>query len=147
MTNIEWIDMFRVIPEHEHSKLVIVLLTGMELSVDTLLRFETNFLVLRGRVAGTVDEARGFFVPYAQMLCFRLERTMKLEELTAFFPKAGAIADAVTPTKEEPALTRSSHPTPVAPTDPATASRLLLEKIRATRASSASRYNSRHENL
>jgi hypothetical protein len=140
MTNAEWIEMFQLVPEQEHSKLVIVLQTGSEISVDTLVRFERNFLVLRGRLSGTIEEARAFFVPYDKMLCLRIERIMRLEDLQTMLPATGSriITPAARPgdeTREEGAF-RSSHPTPVgvAPTDPAAASRLLLEKIRATRA-------------
>lgn len=144
MTNADWIEMFHVIPERDHAKLVIALQTGSEITVDTLVRFERNFLVMRGRVSGTTEEARGFFVPYSQMLCLRIERVMKLDELQEMLPvgpgrhptptNRPAAADE---TKEEPIPFRSSHPTPLAPTDPAAASRLLLEKIRASRAVSA----------
>ena len=56
---------------------MIVLQTGSELCVDTLVEFERTFLVLRGRVGGTIEEARAFFVPYDQMLCLRLERIVR----------------------------------------------------------------------
>ena len=58
MTSTEWIEMLRLIPEEEHGKLVVVLTNGAELCVDTLCRFESNFLVMRGRTGGTIDEDR-----------------------------------------------------------------------------------------
>ena len=45
MTSDVWIDMLRLIPEAEHGKLVIVLRNGTELCVDTVIRFEEQFLV------------------------------------------------------------------------------------------------------
>ncbi|HVK13136.1 MAG TPA: hypothetical protein VM597_30565 [Gemmataceae bacterium] len=142
MTNSEWIEMLQLVPEAEHSKLVIVLQTGAELCVDTLVKFDRSFLVLRGRLGGTIEEARAFFVPYSQMLCLRLERVIKVDELQEMLPTGpgryptpvNRLTDA---TREEMPF-QSAHPTPVAaPTDPAAASRLLLEKIRATRAAAA----------
>jgi hypothetical protein len=144
MTNADWIEMFQLIPEEEHGKLVIVLQTGTEICVDTLVKFERTFIVLRGRVGGNIDEARAFFVPYDQMLCLRLERVVRLEELQDMLPtgpgKHPTPVNRMTATDEtrEEVPFRSAHPTPLAaPTDPAAASRLLLEKIRATRAASA----------
>src|SRR5262245_8464673 len=81
MTNQEWIEMLRVIPADDQNQLVLVLQNGCEVSIDTLYRFEPNFLVTRGRVGGTTDEGRGFFIPYDQMLYFRIERVTNLAEL------------------------------------------------------------------
>jgi hypothetical protein len=64
------------------------------------------------------------------MLCLRLDRVIKVEELDAFF---GTPAARV----EVPMTPPSSQPTPVAPTDPAVASRLLLDRIKTARANSA----------
>ena len=85
MTAVDWMDMIRLVPEAERTKLVIVLVNGTELCVDTIVRYEVAFVVMRGRVGGQVEEARGFFVPYDQMLYLRLDRIMKVEELEAFF--------------------------------------------------------------
>jgi hypothetical protein len=143
MLNPEWIDVFRLIPPEEHTKLIIALQNGTELSVDTLIRFEPHFLLMRGRVAGTIDEARGFFVPYSQMLYVRLERVVSVEEMDAMFPhQIIPLAEEVKGAHETAVLPPSERPTPTVPTDPATASRLLMERIRAMRASSAERFPS-----
>jgi hypothetical protein len=134
MTNIEWIDMIRLIPEAEHGKLVIVLQNGTELCVDTIIRYDDAFVCMRGRIAGQVEEARGFFVPYDQMLCLRWDRLMKVEELEALFGNAAA---SKTDELERPAIPAADQASPAAPTDAAAASRLLLEKIKAARAASS----------
>jgi hypothetical protein len=140
MTSADMIDMLRVVPEAEHGKLVIILRNGMELCVDTVVRYEEDFLVLRGRQGGTVEEARGFFVPYDQMLCLRLDRIVKVEELNSFFGEDAATVQAA-PSESD----RATRPAPAAapaPTDPAAASKLLLERIRQARANSAGRFPS-----
>ncbi len=128
MTSAEWIQMFRLVPEGEQ-KLVIVLQNGTELCVDTLVRFEHSFVVLRGRAGGSIDESRGFLVPYDQMTCLRLDRTLKVDDLENLFGQGGEPGQI-----PDTQVTRSNQPTPVAPTDPAAASRLLLDRIRAMRA-------------
>ena len=141
MTSAEWIDMLRVIPEVEHSKLVIVLLSGTEICIDTIVRYEEHFLIARGRQGGTIEDARGFIVPYGQFVCLRLDRTFKSDELQEFFGNAtpAAVLASVRETAIHPP---SNQPTPTIPSDPAAASKMLLERIRAVRASSASRYTS-----
>ena len=135
MSNAEWIELFHVIPLEDHCKLVVVLQNGTEFSVDTLCKLEPNYLVMRGRMGGTIEEARGIFIPYDQMLCLRLERIMKLEEMTAMCGNPAAVPDApVRAGAIEPTPTKSPTPLPVAPNDPAAASRLLMDKIRANRA-------------
>ncbi|MSR54865.1 MAG: hypothetical protein EXS09_16480 [Gemmataceae bacterium] len=141
MTSTEWIATLRLVPEAEHGKLVIVLSNGSELCVDTLCRYESNFLVIRGRTGGTIDEARGFFIPYNQMVCLRIDRSIKIEELEAMFGPSDERSTSVA--KETPLVTASRHPTPPAPTDPAEASRLLLDRIRMVRATSTTRLASR----
>jgi hypothetical protein len=143
MTNQEWIEMFRLIPDEEQNQLVLVLLNGSEISVDVLFRYEPNFLVLRGRVAGTTDEGRAFFVPYDQMLYYRIERVVNVAELREIVCKGRAISDVVVPAVQAPA---SESPVPtVAPStngtavgDAAATRNALLDRIRAARATQSS---------
>jgi hypothetical protein len=106
---------------------------GSEICVDTVFRFEPTFAVIRGRAGGSIDEARGFFVPYDQMLYLKLDRVIRLEELEAMFGPSTPVKTTATP------VMTSAQPTPIAPTDPAVASRLLLERIRAVRATAGNR--------
>ena len=142
MTNQEWIDMLQVLPLEQQNQIVLVLKNQSEVAVDTLFRFERNFLVLRGRVAGTTDEGRAFFIPFDQMVYFRIERVVNLTELdTIFFGhtarSASPILEAV-PAVPTPTPTPIPIPVPVEPTAPptdATATRnALLDRIRAARA-------------
>jgi hypothetical protein len=137
MTNQEWIDMLRVIPEDDQNTLVLVLQNGSEISVDTLFRFESKFLILRGRVGGTTDEGRAFFVPYDQMLYFRIERITNLAELREMLNTVPGIAAPLVPETATLASPVPEPPVPPAapPVTDATASRnALLDRIRAARA-------------
>ncbi len=132
MTNQEWIDMFRVIPTEQHNQMVLVLQNGSEIAIDTLFRFEPNFLVLRGRVAGSTDEGRGFFIPYNQMLYYRIERVIKLEELESIFSNPSAPDKSITPAPNPVSIT--SSPAAAAITELNSTRSTLLERIRAARA-------------
>src|SRR5215216_679539 len=137
-----WVDMLRLVPEAERTKLVIVLVNGTELCIDTIIRYEDTFVVMRGRVGGQVEEARGFFVPYDQMLYLRLDRVMKVEELQAYFTDPAVEQVNEAPPPAEIPVVPAEKVAPAMPTDPATASRLLLERIRAVRASASARFPS-----
>jgi hypothetical protein len=138
MLNQEWIDMFRVIPPEHHNQIVVVLQNGSEISIDTFFRFEPNFLLARGRVSGTTDENRAFFVPYNQMLYFRIERIMKLEELEEFLINRTEAAPEAeqAPVVPIPAPSANGGSSAV---DPNSTRNALLERIRAARATQGPR--------
>lgn len=136
MNNLDWIEMFRVIPPEQQGQIVIVLQNGTELTIDTFFRFEPHFLVARGRVAGTLEENRAFFIPYNQMLYYRLERSIKLEELEQIFGGRPEQIPAVTEVIAPPvvaSIAAATVPAPMVGEQTATRN-ALLERIRAARA-------------
>jgi len=137
MTNADWVQLLHRIPEHEHAKMVFVMRTATELCVEVVFRIEEAYAVVRGRFAGSTDELRGFFVPYDQILCLRLDRMVRGEEMHEFFANEPVPAGRKSGSLETPMVPPSERPTPTVPADPAAASKLLLERIRAVRASSA----------
>lgn len=139
---------------------------GTELAVQGVLRMEENYLVLRGRMAGTTDSGRIFFVPYDQINYIGFIKPVKEKEIFAMYGEEGP------PEKEEVSKTTSvtepeaehisaetsnfpadppSQPDPPASseataavetappqTEPRKASKsILLERLRARRASAA----------
>ena len=140
MTNQEWIDMLQVLPLEQQNQIVLVLKNQSEVAVDTLFRFERNFLVLRGRVAGTTDEGRAFFIPFDQMVYFRIERVVNLTELDSIFlghtaRSTGPVPEAIpaVPTPIPIPIPVSVEPT-APPTDATATRNALLDRIRAARA-------------
>jgi len=133
MTNQEWIDMLRVIPEEDQNTLMLVLNNGSEVSVDTFYRFEPNFLIMRGRVAGSTDEGRGFFIPYDQMVYLRIERVIKVEDLRNLM--GGAVSNHA-PDRPPIVVPEQVVPLPNLPVagDPSATRNALLDRIRAARA-------------
>jgi hypothetical protein len=140
MLNEEWIDMLRVIPFEQQNQIVLVLKNQSEVAVDTLFRYEHNFMVLRGRVAGTTDESRAFFIPYDQMVYYRLERVVNLTELQSIFdslPERSSVAEAETspPTPDQaPEAAPPTVPNGTPVTDATATRNALLDRIRAARA-------------
>jgi hypothetical protein len=119
----------------DRSKIMLVLRSGIGINVEILFRTEPEYLVIRGREAGTTDEHRAFFLPYDEISYLKLERSIKLADLQRMF---GVSADgAEVPVAEATTLTPA--PVGVAPTpavDPAVIARQnLLERLRAARTS------------
>jgi hypothetical protein len=134
------IDLIGRIPEADHSKLQLVLRSGLAITADTFVRFEEFYVVLRGREAGNADDGRAFFVPYDELVCLKIERVLNVSELTALYgeeepagtqPTAASTASATTPPPTE-------TPVPTAPLDPNEIARQnLLARIRAARSITA----------
>jgi hypothetical protein len=147
------IEMFERIPVRFHPQINVVMQNQAVISVDMAFRFEPNFLVLRGREAGSTDEGRAFFLPYEEISYVRLERTIKMSELKSMFGETGhvdeedrlaqhiseeEVASATVETSEESLLdaeTPPPSPSPLLTQDPASiAKQNLLDRIRAARA-------------
>lgn len=142
MTNDEWMELFARFSGSAQSELVLVLQNGGEIAVDLFIRFEPNYFVARGRVSGTDNEGRAFFVPFRELSYLRIEKITKLsdiqviygEEATMFEKSLGEIS------AEEAAAMLTPPPPPGKPvSDPKRATRSeevrdkLLERIRSTK--------------
>lgn len=88
MQNHDWIELFRLIPENQHNILVLTTLSGVDLNIETIMRTDLDYLVFRGRVSGTIDEGRVFFLPYRQIDFLQINRAMKETEIREMFGEA-----------------------------------------------------------
>lgn len=140
------VDVFGRIPDSIHAQTNLVLKNGMILSIDTIIRFEGTYVVLRGREGGTTDEGRTFFVPYEDIAYIKIERVMRLQDVKKMYADGGladkteAENDADDAAENEaataPADVMTPAPTPGPAMDPAAiAKHNLLERIRAARTS------------
>jgi hypothetical protein len=97
----DWIELFRTIPEPQHNTLVLTTLSGVDLSIDTIMRTEPNYLVFRGRVCGQTDEGRLFFLPYRQIDFLQLNQLISESEIQELLsgmpdePPTGQVGSAV----------------------------------------------------
>ncbi|VTS07838.1 hypothetical protein [Tuwongella immobilis] len=109
MTRDEWSQLFRQVPQGYHASMNLVLKNG-EISVEQFILFEPDFIVLRGRVAGTTDEGRCFFVPYDQIVYARIERMIKAAVVAGFFGSEPMYKDVpAIPEAETPALGQAAR--------------------------------------
>ncbi|MDB5313778.1 MAG: hypothetical protein JWO38_7980 [Gemmataceae bacterium] len=141
------VDLFKRIPVYSHAQVNLVLHNQATISVDTMVRFEPTYLVMRGREGGSTDEGRAFFVPYEEISYLRIERVVKLGELKRMYGESGyvdaedvlgqqAAVDAAADAKA-PQVNAQTPPTtsPIAAQDPAAiAKQNLLDRIRTARA-------------
>jgi hypothetical protein len=130
------------VPERDVAKIQFLLRNGMQLNVENFARFETHYVVFRGREGGQTDEGRGFFVPYEDILTVKIERIVKVGELKAMYGESlgeDVKMQEVEVSEEEKAAAIAKTPLPSVvttpgPVDPTQIARQnLLARIRAAR--------------
>ena len=92
-----WIALFRRIPTDLHDVVALGLTTGAEIVVQKIIKLDPDFMMIRGRLAGTQDAGRVVLIPYSQLTFVALLRDLKDTEIEAVFGKGDAIVLA-TPT-------------------------------------------------
>jgi hypothetical protein len=142
MTNLQWIALLQQFPSHMVNQLVLLMITGQELVVESFIRFEPEYLVMRGRFGGNTDEGRGFFLPYSQLVTVRIERTVTINEIQDIFNSTTAVSPApvLFPSRSAiipPDSSKSAGNVSADKVNPLTQSGLirnqLLERLRAAR--------------
>jgi hypothetical protein len=108
-----WIALLRRIPPELHSSLGLGLVTGGEVVVQQLIRLEEDFVVVRGRMAGSTAEGRVMAVPYSHMTLIALNKRMNEPEVQKLFGKTMPTAPLIT--EDGPLETRA----PAEPMPPA----------------------------
>src|SRR5438128_4617816 len=94
MQNSAWIVLLRRIPPDQHNSLAIVTSVGIEINIQNLVRIEDDHVVIRGRLAGTTDTGRAFFVPYNQINYLGIVREVKEPQLRALYGEAPPAQEA-----------------------------------------------------
>lgn len=134
-TNDAWIALFRRIPANVQETLLIGLASGAEILIQKILKLDTEFMILRGRMAGTQDN-RVMMLPYDKMVLIAVTQLLKDSEVDAIFGQGAPVAAAEMPvlpaTAETPPpeerQTAASEPEPARPAAPTKAT--LVAKLR-----------------
>ena len=135
----EVLDLIKRVPLLDHPKLVFVLTVGVSVNLDLIARVEKNYIVVRGREAGSNDEGRGFFIPFETIAMIKLEKLVRINEFRAMYNEplevSVGLGDDSDEAPKEASVTVTPKPVsaPVGPTD--TAKQNLLDRIRAARTS------------
>jgi hypothetical protein len=68
-----------------HENLALVLANGAQVCIHTVVRSEPEYLVIRGRLLGTVEDNGFYIVPFDQIMYLSLPRTMKESDVRKLF--------------------------------------------------------------
>lgn len=123
MQSSSWIALLKIIPPAQQDNIVLTTNNGTDIAVQSVIRAERDFLVLRGRLTGTTDGGGFFFLPYDQIVYLGFQRPWKEAEIRAMFgevaPKKAKDAEASekVPTDAD-AASETTAPEAAAPTSP-----------------------------
>ena len=80
-----WIALFERIPPKLHDQLALTLVTGTEILMQSILRLESDFALIRGRMSGSTDAGRVLILPYDQLVNLAFTKRMLEPEVQAVF--------------------------------------------------------------
>jgi cell division septation protein DedD len=152
MQNTAWVAMLKRIPPEYHSRLMMVTTSGNEINLQVIYRMEDDYIVLRGRLAGTTEAGSLLFIPYDQINYVGFREELKEAQVQAMFSDSPAPAVAA-PAQPEPPKPHPAEPTAVAPVAPPPApsptatpttspgKAALLERLRRSRAGQDSKHD------
>lgn len=80
-----WLQVLQRIPPEYQDTLSLISVTGAELVVQQLFKIEGDFLVVRARTAGSLNEGRLIIVPYSQIDFLAFNRKIAEPEVMAMF--------------------------------------------------------------
>ena len=113
MDNLAWVAILQTIPADKLSQFTIVISGNIEITLQSVLRFDREFAVLKGRLSGSQDAGRVFFVPYCHMINLGTLYPIKDEEYEAIFGNLVIPGSVPTP-QSAPAPILAPTPEPVA---------------------------------
>src|SRR5260370_41600132 len=117
-----WVGLIQRIPATQHDNLVAVTGTGAEIMVQKILILEDEFMIFRGRPAGSTDAPRILLMPFDQLNHLAFNKPLPEGEIKALFGSGtAAIAEGQTKTPEaapaagEPVTETASAPRTIPP--------------------------------
>jgi len=141
MQSTAWKTIFNRIPREHHEIMMVVTSIGIEINVRYIQLLEPDYVVLRGRLGGTTDAGRLFFVPYDQINYVTFSKEIKEEQIADMFgleapPEKGPIPEGLDMEVAAEATPEPEKEKPTPPAEPAKPAALpgkmaLLERIRA----------------
>jgi hypothetical protein len=104
MHNTVWVKLLGHIPEGDQAKFMLVTTGGTEIAIQCFLRIDPEVLVLRGRLAGSTDAGRVFFIPFAHIDYFGSQQPVKEAEFHELFDKLEPMGHTPPPAPAAPSV-------------------------------------------
>jgi len=80
-----WIALLKRVPLAHHNILTVRTSGGTEVNIQSILRLDAEFAVIRGRLAATTETGRVYFIPYDQIDYIGYLKEVKVEQIRDMF--------------------------------------------------------------
>lgn len=128
-----WVELLRRVPLEDHDKLVLVTRNGTEFNLQTLLRAEPDYLIIRGRLAASTEAGRIFFIPYEEISHLGFKAGMNEARVHALWDDSTAAPDATARDAAAAPAAEASNGAPSLVEQLLPAKAALLERLRRAR--------------
>jgi hypothetical protein len=111
-----WVALLRHLPPELHDQIMLVTVGGTEIAIGGLLRIDREFVAIKGRLAGSQEMGRVFFIPFDHIDYFGFQKPLRETEFHELFDSLtipDGEATGSLPPAEEPAI--FAEPAPTAP--------------------------------
>lgn len=103
----DWGILLRRIPTSYHEGLTLATITGAEVVLQAIVRIEPDFVILRGRAAGTNDAGKIIVLPFHHINYISFKKTLTEPEVAALFGETdrnfAALPESLAKAAEKPA--------------------------------------------
>jgi len=80
-----WASLLKHVPAEMHEQMMLVTVGGTEIALSTVLRIDHEFVAFKGRLSGTQDQGRLFFMPFQNIDYLGFQREIKDEKYHEVF--------------------------------------------------------------
>jgi hypothetical protein len=106
MQNFAWVAVLQQIPAEQHNQYMLVTSGGTAITIQALLRIEQEFVAFKGRLAGSQEAGRVFFIPYDNIDYLGTQEPLKEAEFHNVF--GSMVVPASSPASAESAISPSN---------------------------------------
>ncbi len=136
MENLSFAKFLRHLPPVLQEGLSFKTLGGTEITLQVILRIDHEFVAIKGRLAGTQDAGRVFFIPYNQIDHLYYQKEVREEEFNTAFeslcmPDPDTATATAAPVEEEAPAEEAAESVPVNRPTPVPIKSAVLERFRS----------------
>jgi hypothetical protein len=104
-----WATLLRQIPAEKHNNLMVVTSSGVEINLQMVLRLDAEYVAIKGRLAGSQDAGRVFFIPFNRIDYLGFQKEVKEAEFQEMFASLDQTPAAAQPPIDAPASGSSTE--------------------------------------
>jgi hypothetical protein len=114
MQSAAWAELLRLIPPALRENLSLTTSMGTEIALQSIVRADRDYIVIRGRVTGTTDGIGLFIIPFDRLSHLTFHKSVSEADVRALFEGTGE-SPAIAPSTQDSAATELGKPSSPGP--------------------------------